>query len=344
MARRLFGVRLSALSLLHFVTDALCISLIYGRLYPEDVGCAVLVFLFYNLAAFVLQAPIGLLIDRENKPKVLLLVSGVLLAAGYAFGSVTLLSAILLGLGNAAFHVAGGKWVSEESKNGIASLGIFVATGAVGLFVGERYACAPALTATLFCILALGILLLLFLPYAAIPEVDRKDTPAAPLRGFLLFLAVCAVVLMRALLGEVATADFAMVGTLPLLCTLATALGKMGGGILSHYIGIRWTVWLSMPTAFVCLLFFDGVPVLYILGVLAFNMSMPITLYYANRLLVGREGFAFGTLAAFLIPGYFLGLCLPHAAAPYATFAAALLSLLLLLFIGRALGKEGGEE
>lgn len=343
MIRRLFGVRLVVLSLLHFATDALCISLIHGRLYPDDIGRAVLVFLLYNLAAFVLQAPLGLLIDRENRPWVMLLASGILLAAGYALGGVTLLSAILLGLGNAAFHVAGGKWVSEEGKNGISSLGIFVATGAVGLFIGERYACAPALTVALFAVFAFGILLLLLLPYAPPPDGEREDTPSAPRHGFLLFLAICAVVLMRALLGKVATAGFAMVGALPLLCTLATALGKMGGGILSRYIGIRWTVCLSMPTALVCLLLFDGIPALYILGVLAFNMSMPITLYYANRLLAGREGFAFGTLAAFLIPGYFLGLCLSREAAPYATFASALLSLLLLLLVWHAL-KKGAEK
>ena len=36
------------------------------------------------------------------------------------------------------------------------------------------------------------------------------------------------------------------------------------------------------------------------------NCTMPITLYLANVVLAGREGLAFGILAAALIPGYLL--------------------------------------
>ena len=33
---------------------------------------------------------------------------------------------------------------------------------------------------------------------------------------------------------------------------------------------------------------------------------MPITLYFANKILKGKEGLAFGILAAALIPGYLI--------------------------------------
>lgn len=36
------------------------------------------------------------------------------------------------------------------------------------------------------------------------------------------------------------------------------------------------------------------------------NTTMPVTLYLANDVLPGREGLAFGLLAAALIPGYLL--------------------------------------
>ena len=41
-------------------------------------------------------------------------------------------------------------------------------------------------------------------------------------------------------------------------------------------------------------------------GLFLINCTMPITLYWANALLKGYEGLAFGLLAAALIPGYLL--------------------------------------
>ncbi|MBR5448773.1 MAG: hypothetical protein IKV43_02190, partial [Clostridia bacterium] len=69
---------------------------------------------------------------------------------------------------------------------------------------------------------------------------------------------------------------------------------------------------VSMLTAAVCLTIGTALPVMYILGVFAFNFSMPMTLYYANIIMKGREGFAFGTLAAILFPGYILALCFTY--------------------------------
>jgi len=43
-------------------------------------------------------------------------------------------------------------------------------------------------------------------------------------------------------------------------------------------------------------------------GVFAINLTMPVTLYLANVVLKGKEGLAFGLLAAALIPGYLLAI------------------------------------
>jgi hypothetical protein len=45
-------------------------------------------------------------------------------------------------------------------------------------------------------------------------------------------------------------------------------------------------------------------------GIFLMNCTMPVTLYLANLLLPGREGLAFGLLAAALIPGYLLAVYL----------------------------------
>ena len=43
-----------------------------------------------------------------------------------------------------------------------------------------------------------------------------------------------------------------------------------------------------------------------VLGLFTINLTMPITLHLANRVLPGKEGLAFGILAAALMPGYLL--------------------------------------
>ena len=45
-----------------------------------------------------------------------------------------------------------------------------------------------------------------------------------------------------------------------------------------------------------------------LVGLFAINCTMPITLYLANVVLKGKEGLAFGLLAAALIPGYLLAM------------------------------------
>ncbi len=47
-------------------------------------------------------------------------------------------------------------------------------------------------------------------------------------------------------------------------------------------------------------------PVAWLLGLFFINCTMPMTLYLANKVFEGREGLAFGLLAAALIPGYLL--------------------------------------
>jgi hypothetical protein len=45
-------------------------------------------------------------------------------------------------------------------------------------------------------------------------------------------------------------------------------------------------------------------------GLFAINCTMPLTLYWAEKLMPGREGFAFGLLAASLMPPYIFSVML----------------------------------
>ena len=83
---------------------------------------------------------------------------------------------------------------------------------------------------------------------------------------------------------------------------------------------------------------------LFILGIFAFNFSMPITLYFANILLKGSEGFAFGTLAAALIPGYFIAMSFTYSiAVRICTVALCILSMVVMIIVSKRIKYDAGS-
>ena len=299
-------IKLILLSLMHLATDGLCSYLVFAKLYPDNPSAAFTIFICYNVLAFVTQSPVGMLIDKYNRPKLFLGISISAMLLGYALSSVWILSVILIGMSNSAFHVAGGKYVTDKSGNDISQLGIFVSTGAVGLVLGQRYldfTPLPHILFALFIVCGLVMILSEDKENLAYPEEFEKEHLAT-----YALLAVVAVVMIRSFVGKVVAPDFTLSGHVFLFISLATALGKAAGGICSRLIGIRPTTYVSMAVAAVCLTLGVGNVYTFILGVFAFNFTMPITLYFANILSKGKEGFAFGTLAASLMPGYFLAM------------------------------------
>ena len=331
-------IKLLLLSLMHLVTDGLCAYLVFVKLYPDNPEYATYVFFAYNILAFVTQSPVGLLIDKYNRPKLFLGISIIWLILGYIFSSLWLLSVIFIGIGNSVFHVAGGKYVTDKSGNDISHLGIFVSTGAIGLVLGQRYVSFAPMPYIFFAVLIIcGALIILSEDSETKPYYEKYDNPDGLTLALLL---VMAVVLIRSFVGRVASPDFTPSAHIFLIISLATAFGKAMGGICSRLFGIRITTYLSMSIAAVFLTLGTGSVPLFILGVFAFNFTMPITLYYANLLLKGHEGFAFGTLAAALVPGYFRAICFTYSTAMRViTAVLCLLSMLVIIFVSKRINN-----
>ena len=83
-------------------------------------------------------------------------------------------------------------------------------------------------------------------------------------------------------------------------------LGKMAGGWISRWFGILRALIVMLVIVLVCMLTGSKSLMVLLLGLFMINCTMPITLYLANYVLPGREGLAFGILAAALMPGYLL--------------------------------------
>lgn len=127
-------------AVLHLLVDGMCALGMFGRLLPGgDRGLSILV---YNFCAFALQMPLGVALDalcvgkkgREADFPFLFALAGVLCTVGGA-----LLHPAVLGIGNALFHVGGGVGtIREDDREGWQGrgLGVFVAPGALGLYLG----------------------------------------------------------------------------------------------------------------------------------------------------------------------------------------------------------------
>ena len=87
-------------------------------------------------------------------------------------------------------------------------------------------------------------------------------------------------------------------------------LGKRGGGWIARWMGIVKMIVLVLLVLAVCFFFRNQGTMVLLAALFAVNCTMPVTLYLINVVLPGKEGLAFGLLAAALIPGYLLAFCL----------------------------------
>lgn len=280
----------------HFAVDFLCAFLIFGRMsgLPQWTELA----LVYNFCAFALQMPLGILADRLGRNRLFSALGGalVLLAAVFSFPWLT---AVLSGLGNALYHVGGGRETLLQTRN-YGPLGIFVAPGAVGIFLGSLWRNLPLAGIAAGGLLALCSLVLLRLSKAEAPS-PTVFSPPAP-RNLGLLLALFLVVLLRSLVGMTMASPWKS-GIYVVLGAVLGASGKALGGFAADRFGGKLAGGVSLLLA-AALFLFPGSPLCGILAGLLFNMSMPITLGDSARLLPGGEGFSFGLLTFALFLGF----------------------------------------
>lgn len=304
-------------AVMHFLVDGLCICCLYLML-PAYGGVGIVeAFLTYNILAFMTQPITGLWIDRiRNRHWVLLLsIVFLTLAVGVAtihssfftlrYSPFIYLSPLLLGFGNSLFHVWGGKQTVALMGNDLRALGVFVSTGAFGLAVGFVY-CSWAL---LYVILIALCLLAFFVIQDS--QVERISIPCED-SGYSLnvvwlsLVLLMAVVMFRSYVGQDFSTAIVKTPMLVLVIGAVSMLGKMAGGWLAKGFGIVHSMVVVLLVVLAAMLFRQSGAAVLLVGIFAINCTMAVTLWLANVVLKGREGLAFGLLAAALVPGYLL--------------------------------------
>lgn len=332
-------MKLSCYGLLHFLVDMVCAWAMFaffreGRY--ENL-------LIYNFCAFALQLPLGTLLDLlRNKMQ---RIPAVCAAAGTF---LTVLGAVLhpalLGLGNALFHVGGGIDVIEEdfAKNRKGSaLGIFVAPGAVGLYLGTIFGKQTGNLRVLL-VAAVLMLVLLFILWRGRSYVQPIRTPQRlDLKTITIAFCCFVVVVLRSWVGLSVSFPWESLTVYGALAVLASASGKLSGGLLAARYGIDKVSAVSLMLSAGCYLLSD-MPALGLLAMFLFNMSMPLTLYLLIAKLPNLPGFSFGLLTFGLFLGFlpvYTGIKLPISDAAFGA-VGSILSLVLLIAAGRA-AKHG---
>lgn len=324
--------RLCVYSLGHFWIDFCCALLMFSRL-SGGSGWALCV-LLYNFCAFALQMPIGLLADRWDRNGRVAAAGCALVLAGWALAPIPIAAAVAAGVGNACFHVGGGIQALSDGGDRAAPLGVFVSPGAFGICFGTLLGTRDAVP---LWVVALGTLL--FVPLFLL--LDRRRPGASwgsapdpsPSKNALWALACCfLVVVLRSYLGMVLSFPW-KTGSWAFWVVCAVVLGKTAGGFLGDRLGMVRAAALSLGLSAV-LFCFSSSPLAGTAAVFLFNMTMPITLWAAARLLPGGKGFAFGMLTFALFLGFlpvWLGWPVLLTDGPgYAAGAACSLALLAL--------------
>ena len=294
-------------SAMHFCVDALCLCCLY--LTTGNVRD----YLIYNVLAFLTQPFTGLIVDKIRS-KYNVLFSAVAMLAVAACTAVLMpdykiIVAVLLGVGNSLFHIWGGREVAVATGNDVRALGIFVSPGVLGLAVGEFFCSWVLLFSLLIIIAILTTMHFCIVNGNASGRVGASDDCACQNKYVIpLLIAICLFVALRSYLaGGFSTVSDGGAGYMVLVAAAVAMSGKILGGFLARISKNYFAAFVAFTVvSLVCLLARNCWEHAVFVGLFAINCTMPLTLYWAEKLLPGREGFAFGLLAASLMPPYIL--------------------------------------
>ena len=340
-------------SVLHMLVDGACALAMFGWFCDGTYGY--LNILLYNFCAFAMQMPLGVLLDlgtiRIYKKKgssdlaYIYVVTGVVLTI---IGALT--HPIVLGMGNALFHIGGGVDVIREDRvhqwNG-QTLGLFVAPGALGLYLGsllgkqaDRHFQVSGLV-----IVSLMMLSLLGILYRSLWQSRNRRIMHSYIGNEMnekenldnsVVVCCVVVVILRSYIGMAVGFSWKTTVLMGLLSVLAVALGKAAGGILAARFDRRKVIAGSLILAGICYGFSNHV-IFGIAALFFFNMTMPTTLYLLVERFIRLPGAVFGLLTFALFLGFlpvYYDIKLPISG-PWIGMVGSVVSVGLLLAVER---------
>lgn len=311
----------------HFAVDFACFYILLGYvLQSKTVFEYAILALSYNTIAFGGQVLVGSFCDGNTNFKAGLF-GGVLVLFALAFPSLPVVALILCAVGNAFFHVGGGIDSLVFSNGKTARGGIFVSTGAVGLILGTLlgnhggYAFVPALLMAAACLAMWKF---------GMVKGENKSPSMRVARESLSYkiIVICALItiVFRSFIGGAIPISWGS-SWLVILPSCAACAGKALGGIFGDIFGVKRVGAISLILSIPLIVFATDTVVLCIIGLVLFNMSMPLTLgIIFSAMGKNTEGLSFGLTTLALLIG--------HIATALLVFENIQIKLILAILLG----------
>ena len=267
----------------------------------------------YDVLAFALQFPLGLVVDRLRAARSALLVGlGSIAVALLCIPVSATATMVAAGVGNAIFHISAGALVLAASRDRAAPssvvaapAGVYVAPGALGLGLGMWVGRLS------WPVWPLGLLLGAAIVVAALVRVG----PAAPATSgttggklgarewWLALSTLLLSVAVRSFVGFGGPYEVPRTATMMVGLPLVACAGKLAGGFVADRIG-----WLEASVGALLvsapfIAFGGSSPALLLGGLLLFQTTMPVTLVAVYLLLPDKPATAFGLPCLALIAG-----------------------------------------
>ena len=300
----------SIYSVIHFVVDLACAVLVCN-LVMQKIGEGSKLFiamLIYNFSAFAMQLPIGIVADKINKNAICSAIGCLLVAIGFGFANFGIITCLIAGIGNAMFHIGGGIDVLNISDKKASLSGIFVSTGAMGIFLGGKSASIGFDKYYIIILVLLLSAVSLFWLYKQVKNkynIKNENVIIPKLNTTEIIAISCLIitVIIRGYVGLILAFEWKSSFILALISIFAVVFGKMIGGIIGDKIGFMKISLISLIVSAILFIFAFNNSVLGILAILFFNMTMPITLTALSNILFNNKGMAFGLLTVALFIG-----------------------------------------
>ncbi len=256
----------------------------------------------YNFFAFFMQLPLGIIADKLNKNALVSALGCALIAGAFCLQPWPFEACVIAGLGNALFHLGGGIDVLNISHKRAAPSGLFVSTGALGLFLGVSMS-GRAAYVVLLLLLSICALGMLYVHIRGKISNLPMCFPSLSCGKLGVIIGLSATVVLRSYAGCMAAFSWKSTYLLALSAVCAVVLGKMLGGIIGDRAGFVRTAAISLLIAAGSFLVSFAHPLAGFIALLCFNMTMPLTLTALANLLPHNKGLAFGILTAALFVG-----------------------------------------
>lgn len=293
-------------ALAHALLDFACAFAYFANAAPNFSDWTMLA-LIYNLCAFGLQAPLGLLADRLNYNAALAILGCLVAAVGCGFVLHPLALAVLAGLGSALFYVGSGTEILNCSQSKCAPIGIFIASGAVGWYFGTSAGCNQPTEVAVWPILAILIAatLIAIFQYKEDPSFKSKNISDQSWNFSQIAWAASLLLILTTVLRSYISCDLNLswVKNCSWLVMLAMFFGQAAGGFLSDRFGLMKTTSFSLLTAAI-LFFWAESPLVGALAVFSLAVSAPIAFWTLAKIMPNKRGLSFGLLGGAMFLGF----------------------------------------